>query len=143
MMANKRMPLTNRSWTADTHTDFTFNAQGKLTEAITRRGSVMLQTVTLAYDAQDGFQNEVISTDEIGRATRWTFDAQGRTLSETLGYGTTAAATTSVTHDAAGRIISLTDALTMTDRLRAVIAELDTFSSQGSEDSTLAPKLGR
>jgi RHS repeat-associated protein len=106
--------LTGRTWTADTHTDFTFNAQGKLTEAITRRGPVVLQTVTLAYDAQDGFQNEVIRTDEIGRATRWTFDAQGRTLSETLGYGSNAAATTSVTYDTDGRITSLTDALNNT-----------------------------
>ncbi|MFO0929428.1 MAG: tandem-95 repeat protein [Gemmataceae bacterium] len=90
-----------------THTRY--DAAGRPVLAETYQDGTLAQTEVYSYDPAEGFLTARLTTDVLGRQTQTTFDADGRTLSETLAYGTAQPSTTSYVYDTAGNLLSLTD----------------------------------
>jgi YD repeat-containing protein len=84
------------------------NGDGQVLHQETRNPIGMLVAQTDNTYDQDG--NLLSTTDGDGNVTVFAYDGAGRKTSETQGYGTAQAATTTYVYDDDGNLIELTDA---------------------------------
>jgi RHS repeat-associated protein len=84
-----------------------YNSSSQPTTVITYTQGAFAQIVTSTYTS--GYVSATVTIDALGNETQDTFDASGNKLTETDGYGTSGASTTTYTYDSQNRMLSLTD----------------------------------
>jgi RHS repeat-associated protein len=88
----------------------TYNSASQPIDVATFTHGVEMQTVASSYTS--GYLSATVTTTvPTGNETQETFDSNGNMLTQTVGYGTADAATTTDTYDSQNRILSLTDSL--------------------------------
>ena len=126
----------------------TYNSSNQPLTVDTYTGAILTQTVASTYTS--GYLSATVTTDAAGDETQDTFDSHGNKLTETDGYGSGSASTTTFTYDTSNRMTSLTDAqgdettwaytadtTTMTDPLGNT--DVKTYNSQNQLVSELNP----